>query len=110
MTTTAPPPRSGTAATQPRHLGTRLSDRLVRLAEAATTPLLPADYLDLVHPLRSGADLRGRIERRFGVHLHERTVGKLLHRLAFRRLSVRPRHPECDPAAQEAFRGASPRW
>ena len=55
-------------------------------------------------------DLRDRIERRFGVHLHERTVGRLLHRLAFRRLSVRPRHPECDPAAQEAFRGASPRW
>ena len=26
-----------------------------------TTPLLPADYLDLVSPLRSGADLRGRI-------------------------------------------------
>lgn len=27
-----------------------------------TTPLLPADYLDLVNPLRAGADLRGRIE------------------------------------------------
>lgn len=26
-----------------------------------TTPLLPADYLDIVSPLRSGADLRGRI-------------------------------------------------
>ena len=26
-----------------------------------TTPLLPADYLDLVAPLRAGADLRGRI-------------------------------------------------
>src|SRR5688572_7522425 len=38
-----------------------LRDRAVRLAEAATTPLLPADYLDLVAPLRSGADLRGRI-------------------------------------------------
>ncbi|MBD8871123.1 ferredoxin reductase [Nocardioides donggukensis] len=40
----------------------RLTDRLVRFAEAATTPLLPADYLDLFHPLRSGASLRGRIE------------------------------------------------
>lgn len=39
----------------------RLRDRLVRFAEAATTPLLPADYLDLISPLRSGADLRGRI-------------------------------------------------
>ncbi len=36
--------------------------RLTRLAEAATTPLLPADYLDLFAPLRSGAPLRGRIE------------------------------------------------
>ena len=36
-------------------------DRLTRLAEAVTSPLLPADYLDLFHPLRSGAELRGRI-------------------------------------------------
>ncbi len=57
MTTTAPTPAAGS-----RHRGTRLGDRLVRFAEAATTPLLPADYLDLVNPLRSGADLRGRIE------------------------------------------------
>jgi ferredoxin-NADP reductase len=39
----------------------RWRDRLVRAAEAATTPLLPADYLDLFAPLRSGADLRGRV-------------------------------------------------
>jgi ferredoxin-NADP reductase len=38
-----------------------LRDRVVRLAELATTPLLPADYLDLIDPLRAGADLRGRI-------------------------------------------------
>ena len=36
--------------------------RLLSLAEWVTTPLLPADYLDLFHPLRRGADLRGRIE------------------------------------------------
>ncbi|MEO7753971.1 MAG: ferredoxin reductase [Terracoccus sp.] len=35
--------------------------RLLQLAERATTPLLPADYLDLFAPLRPGADLRGRI-------------------------------------------------
>ena len=40
-----------------------LRARAVRFAEAATTPLLPADYLDLVAPLRSGAPLRGRIEQ-----------------------------------------------
>jgi len=39
----------------------RLAHRLTRAFEAATTPLLPADYLDLFAPLRSGADLRGRI-------------------------------------------------
>jgi ferredoxin-NADP reductase len=38
-----------------------LLSRVVRLAERATTPLLPSDYLDLFDPLRSGADLRGRI-------------------------------------------------
>jgi ferredoxin-NADP reductase len=37
-------------------------DRLLQLAQLVTTPLLPSDYLDLVDPLRSGADLRGRIE------------------------------------------------
>jgi ferredoxin-NADP reductase len=35
---------------------------VLKLAELITTPLLPSDYLDLVDPLRSGADLRGRIE------------------------------------------------
>ena len=55
-------------------------------------------------------DLQERIGRAFGLRFHERTVGKLLARLRFRRLSVRPQHPESDPAAQEAFRGASLSW
>ena len=49
-------------------------------------------------------DLQGRIAREFGVGLHERTVGKLLRKLRFRRLSVRPQHPQSDPAAQAVFR------
>jgi transposase len=53
-------------------------------------------------------DLQARIEREFRVHFHERTIGKLLRRLEFRRLSVRPQPPESDPAEQEAFQGASP--
>jgi transposase len=53
------------------------------------------------------ADLRNRIAAEFGVELHERSVGKLLRRLNFRRLSVRPRHPQSDPAAQEAFKKTS---
>src|SRR5687767_10673329 len=38
-----------------------IRDRALDLAGMLTTPLLPADYLDLVSPLR-GADLRGRVE------------------------------------------------
>ncbi|MGY1606086.1 MULTISPECIES: ferredoxin reductase [unclassified Geodermatophilus] len=56
MTATVPRP-------SPARPGLRaLRDRALRLAELVTTPLLPADYLDLVDPLRSGAALRGRIE------------------------------------------------
>jgi ferredoxin-NADP reductase len=42
---------------------TSLRSRARLLAEAATTPLVPADFLDLFAPLRAGADLRGRIEQ-----------------------------------------------
>lgn len=55
-------------------------------------------------------DLRDEIARRFGVEMHERTVGKLLARLNFSRVSVRPRHPEQDMAAQEAHKKTSPSW
>ena len=55
-------------------------------------------------------DLQALIEARFAVRLHERTVGKVLRRLGFTRLSVRPRHPKTDEAAQEAFNKASPSW
>ena len=46
---------------QTRDRAATLLRRAARLAERATTPLLPADYLDLFDPLRPGADLRGRI-------------------------------------------------
>ena len=55
-------------------------------------------------------DLQARMTREFGVGLHERTVGKLLAKLRFRRLSVRPQHPQSDPAAQAAFKGALLTW
>lgn len=51
MTTTAP------TATP---MGT-LRHRFIQLAERITTPLVPADYLDIIDPLRSGSELRGRI-------------------------------------------------
>ena len=55
-------------------------------------------------------DLKALIEARFDVRLHERSVGKVLRRLGFARPSARPKHPLRDPAAQEAFKKASPRW
>jgi transposase len=54
-------------------------------------------------------DLRDELQRQFGVELHERSVDKVLKRLGYRRLSVRPRHPEADDEAQEAFKKTSPR-
>jgi transposase len=54
-------------------------------------------------------DLRDELQRQFGVELHERSVGKVLKRLGYRRLSVRPRHPESDEEAQEAFKKTLPR-
>lgn len=52
-------------------------------------------------------DLRDRIKTEFGVELHERSVGKYLTSLKYRRLSVRPQHPKSDPEAQEAFKKSS---
>jgi transposase len=53
-------------------------------------------------------DLQAVIARRFGVQLHERSVGKILRRLGFARLSVRPKHPSSAPEAQEAFKKLRP--
>jgi transposase len=55
-------------------------------------------------------DLKALIEARYDVEPHERSVGKVLRRLGFARLSVRPKHPKADEAAQAAFEKASPRW
>jgi transposase len=42
------------------------------------------------------ADLRARIAAKFDVQLHERSVGKLLKKLNFSSMSVRPLHPQSD--------------
>ena len=47
-------------------------------------------------------DLRDELQRRFGVTLHERSVGKVLAKLGYRKLSVRPPHPQADEEAQES--------
>jgi transposase len=54
-------------------------------------------------------DLRARIAAAFGVEVHERTVGKYLAALGYRRLSVRPQHPKSAPDAQTAFKKTSPK-
>ena len=53
------------------------------------------------------ADIQVRLAELFGVALHERRVGKLLHRLRFSHISVRPQHPKADMAAQASFRAGS---
>ena len=45
-----------------------------RLAETLASPLVPADYLDLVAPLRTGADLRGRVVSVTAETAHAATV------------------------------------
>ena len=66
---------------------------------AALVEAGPAPAVDHVGRWRC-VNLRRAIRARWGVVFHERTVGKLLHRLGFARLSVRPKHPKTDPAAQ----------
>ena len=56
------------------------------------------------------ADLRDRIAAKFNVHLHERSIGKLLKKLNFSSISVRPVHPQSDLEAQEAFKKTSLSW
>lgn len=53
-------------------------------------------------------DLQAEIKARFAVELSERHIGRLLGQLKFTRLSVRPRHPQADEAAQQAFKKTSP--
>jgi len=100
---------------------TGLSDR--PHGGGAVSKLTPAQEATLAEWVRTGPDLetdgvvrwrvidlRQRIAREFEVELHERSVGKLLRRLRFRRLSVRPRHPEADVAAQETHKKTTPSW
>jgi transposase len=96
-----------------------LHDRKTPGAKPKLTAEQQAELAELVEagpdPARHGVvrwrrvDLRDELQRRFGVAMHERSVGKILAKLGYRRLSVRPRHPQTDEAAQEAFKKTSPR-
>jgi transposase len=85
--------------------------------------LTPEQETDLGRMVRDGPDLerdgvvRWRrvdlqvlIKERFEVAYHERTVGKVLHRLGFSHVSTRARHPKADEESQEAFKKTSPSW
>ena len=52
-------------------------------------------------------DLKQVIAERFGVVYHERTVGKVLHRLGFSHISPRPRHPAQDERIMTEFKKTS---
>ena len=45
-------------------------------------------------------DLQAVIEKLFNVKLHERSVGKILKKLNFRKMTVRPQHPKSKPEVQ----------
>ena len=92
-------PRSG----RPGQLSEAQLAELARLVEAGPDPA--------VHRVVRWrcVDLQGEIRTRFGVEISERHVGRLLQRLKFTRLSVRPRHPQADEAVQREFKKTSPR-
>lgn len=55
-------------------------------------------------------DLQAEVARRFGVEVHESTIGKWLRRLRFTRLQPRPYHPKKVAEAEETFKKTSPAW
>ena len=93
-----------------------LAGRRDRRHPGPTPRLTPEQLVELARIVEDGPDpeqdgvLRWRrvdlqvvLAKRFGVQLHERAIGKVLRRLGFARLSVRPKHPSGQPEAQEAF-------
>lgn len=94
-----------------------------RTAPGAKPRLSPEQARAVAELVRNGPDLAAHgvvrwrrldlaqvIEQRYGVKLAERSVGALLHRLGFRRISVRPRCPEQDAEAQQAHKKTFPIW
>lgn len=53
-------------------------------------------------------DLKAEIKARFGVDMAEQSVGALLRRLGFRKISARPAHPQGDANARASFKKTSP--
>lgn len=82
---------------RPARLASGREEELKARLDAGPTP---ADGTCAFH----GEDVRGILEREFGVLLKLSAVYDLLHRLGYSRLCPRPHHPQADPAAREAFK------
>jgi transposase len=52
-------------------------------------------------------DLKEWLEREHGVSYHENSVSRILREMGFSHVSVRPAHPQGDPAAREEFKKTS---
>ena len=89
--------KTGSRGRKPR-LGTEQTERVAEMVRKG--PDLASDGVVRWRRI----DLAHRIEAEFGVRLAARTVGSLLRKLGFRRLSVRPQHPGQDAAAQETHK------
>lgn len=53
-------------------------------------------------------DLQQELARRYGVTVHESTIGKWLGKMGMTRLQPRPVHPKKKPEAEETFKKTSP--
>ena len=84
-------------------LGTKERQALMALLEAGPDPAVHT----VVRWRR--VDLQKVLKVQHGIDVHERTVGKYLAALGYRRLSVRPQHPDANPEAQETFKKTSPK-
>ena len=92
-----------------------------RASTGAPSRLTPAQKQELARIVEAGpdrdahgvvrwrwVDLRDDMKRRFSVELPERSVGRILNALGYRRLSVRSRRPKADEEMQETFKKTSP--
>ena len=52
-------------------------------------------------------DIRAEVAKRFGIKVHESTIGKWLHDIGLARLQPRPVHPKKDPEAEATFKKTS---
>ncbi|GJD51129.1 IS630 family transposase ISGdi5 [Methylobacterium crusticola] len=93
-----------------------------RSAKGSPPRLSPEQQADVAHLVEAGPDpavhgvvrwrrqdLREVIVARFGVRYHARTIGTILHKLGFSRISPRPHHPAQDEGIVAEFKKTSPR-